>query len=477
MNKVFISSTYLENKEIRDKLGLNLSKAGYTVRIAENTRSVPGFVPNDLIKNGDNVEVSDLCLSELANSDIVIGILSGGLGSEIQYNNNKLRAKHFEMEIFSAILQNKPIALYILPTFVPDQETLTFINCLTGKELLYNVTHPGELYDQVVKYCDRKIQTKKTPEATSIIKLLSIIRASFNTVRSHKLFLPFLGKYSLNYVTPNLDLAKWALLDASKQDDLHIRLGRLWVAIKELMPSNPTSTNDSEVRLLWRDLLKTWISCSSWYGLHSHIYLGTVASTTALWNFQERERIATSLKTEMPVGAVASANYSLIQRIPSAFIRHFAYRSLLRFLDKNIPVSSSAVGNLLIRGSINLRLGNPWGGITDFKKALHIVESSNSTPASAGNAKVHLALGLAMALRRREARALMDEGLGEIRGNVGPGELMRALRKAMEIETKIPFGDRERAAKFKREADAIAANSNSYLDQVRHFPNIKHDGE
>jgi hypothetical protein len=473
--KVFISSTYVNNKSLRSKLATHLAREGHHVSIAETTQDQPGFIDLNQIDRSDIIEISDLCLSELAKSDIIIAILTGGLGSRLRINDELFRAKHFELEIFSGLMQGKPILLCSLPNFEADYDTRSLVDSLIEGRKIYRFQNEEDLIYSALRYCAEigNIRNKgRVDESVKLTKALSIIRASYRTVKSHNFFLPLFGTTSLEPTAPNIEYAEDALNHAENQENLHLRLSRLWAALKELLPSQPSRINDPRVSALWERLLTSWTYASSWYGLHAHIYLGSVAAATSLWTLrlnEHRNDASSAPGKQLPVGQLVSANYSLIQRIPYP-IRYFAFWSLLRFLDKNRDPSRGNSNILLLRGSINFRLFRPLSSINDFRSALQIVERNNAAPAAVGDVKIHLALPLALVGRRREARAMVDDGISQIRDRVGSGELLRALRKAIQIE-KLPLGDPERAAEFRRQADEIIAKAGGQLDQSRHFRN------
>lgn len=474
--KVFISSTYASNKLLRTRLAGELEAEGFQVVIAEGTGRASGFVTHDLLARSDIIEVSDRCLSELASSDVIVCILSGGLGSSIRLEDALFRAKHFEVELFSALMQGKPIFLCSLPSFEPDPDTREFVRCLTEDRLVRPMHGEDDLIASALRYCESalhgELNQQQRDNSLPLRKGLSILRASYRSTRSHKMFLPFLGNIVIEGMPPDLDAAQQALSEAEGQEDLHLRISRLWIALRELLPSVPHSTNDPRAAALWERLLSNWVGTSSWYGLHAHVHLGAVAAATGLWNVRARDLAKNKRDVShqgMPVGSVASANYSLIQHIPSLPIQYLAFRTLRRFIDKNMSLSPKSGENLLIRGSINMRLMNPLASEADFRDALRLLESGNAKAQTIADAKVHLAVPLAYLGRRGEARSLVDEGLSQMRDRVEPGALLRALRKAIQIE-RLPFGDRERSTAFSKEAQELAKAEKGYLDQIRHFP-------
>jgi hypothetical protein len=472
LGTVFISSTYADQKDLRQQLANRLHAEGHRVFIAEPTSSVPGFIDSTVSSARDVIEVSDQCLHALAKADVVICVLSGSLGTQIRVRDTLFRAKHFELELFSALLQHKPILLCALPDFTPDLEAAGFIECfLEGNTDYARLSNDRELFDSAVSFCARyghkRYEQRGATRTRLLIRNLSILRAAFRSIRSHQMLLPFLGRLPVADGEPNLDTAEQALIRARGERNLHLRFSRLWIALRELLPTMPQPSADAHANALWEELLSSWISAGSWYGLHGHLYLGTVAAATGLWHLRAARHNDRNDRRGMPVGSIVSTNYSLIQRIPSAPIQYLAFRSLCRFIDRHMHVSDSGPQILLIRGSINLRIWNPLGAASDFREALRVLEAKSAPPHEIADAKTHLALPLAFLGQRRQARKLIDEGLAEMRHTSEPGFMLRALRKAIQIE-KLPFGDQDRAAQFKHEAEQIG-NAEGYLDQSRHF--------
>lgn len=463
---VFISSTYADQVGLRQRLAYRLHAEGHRVFIAEPTSSAAGFIDLEGQSSRDVIEVSDSCLKALAQADAVVCILAGSLGSPIRLRDTLFRARHFEMEVFSAVVQSKPIFVCALQNFQPDPETRGFLECvLQGKVNYAQFPNEQELLDGAIAFCAGHERRRRQPLAGRIAGSLSIDRASFGTVRSHRMLLPFLGQMPLVDWQPNVDAAQLALTQAKTERDLHLKLSRLWIAMRELLPAVPQTSKDTQINALWDDILAAWVSASSWHGLHGHVYLGPVAAATGLWHLRVARSGERARDTEMPVGTVASANYSLIQRLPSPVVRHLAYRSLRRFLDRHMHHCGPKV--LLIRGSISLRLWNPHAAIADFREVLRALEATDASPLEVADAKIHLAVPLAFIGQRRQARWLINEGLGEMRGKSDPGPMLRALRKATQIE-KVPFGDPERVRQFELEA-RLVGKSEGYLDQSRHF--------
>lgn len=480
--KVFISSTYTDSKELRQRLAKHIEAEGHLAILAEPTADMPGGVDINCFTAPDVVEISDQCLKALSSSDAVVCVLAGALGSPIRLGEMLCRARHFELEVFSAFLQRKPILLCSLPDFSPDAETDAFLRCIKSEvptEDRIQVKSASDLFDAVASFCE-KLAPKDSREDSkrkvsyhqnqTFPQALSIVRASYASVRSHKMLLPFLGDLTGGVGRPNVDVARVSLDSAIGQKDMHIKIGRLWIALRELLPSKPQDVADRAVLEIWDDLLSEWVRAGSWYGLHAHLYLGAVAAATGLWHirstYNSKLRVADT-KREMPVGAIASTNYSLIQRLPNPIVRHLAFRSLRRFLDHNMKMSSKIAGNLQIRGSINTRLLNLFAAVRDFRTALEIYERDHAPPETIGDAMVHLAVPLFVLQRRGEARRLFDIGLDMMRGRAQTGFFLRALKKATYVEEQF-FGDLERSQHFRAEAKRFG-QADGYLDQSRHF--------
>lgn len=473
LRTIFISSTYADQKDLRHRLANRLHAEGHRVLIAEPTSNVPGFIHPALLHSRDLIEISDHCLRALADADAVVCILSGSLGSRVRVRDTLFRARHFELELFSALIQRKPILLCALPDFTPDSETQGFVACLLdGKADHAKPSNEKELFDSAAAFClgsQRDQDGRRGGRLGLLVRNLSVLRAAYGSLRSHRMLLPFLGRMPISEERPSLDTAQQALIHARGERDLHLRISRLWIALRELLPTRPEPSADPYVINLWEDLLSLWTSAGSWYGLHGHLYLGSVAAATGLWQLRAAHHSAGDDRGGLPVGAVVSTNYSLIQKIPSAAVRQLAYRSLRRFLDRHMHLSDNRPQNLLIRGSINMRLWNPIGSAGDFRDALRVLEDRKAPPNEIGDAKVHLAVPLAIVGRKKQARMLIDEGLADMRGRSEPGAMLRALRKAIQIE-RMPFGDKDRAEQFRQEASQIG-KAEGYLDQSRHFEN------
>lgn len=469
--KVFVSSITKLNAERRTNIVERLCGIGVQAVTAETIGHNIGFIklPPD---RRNRIEASDICLENIASCDLVMCVINENLGSHILKEDVILEAKHFEIEILSASLQRKPMVIWNASTSVRDHETQDFINCILTDDNLCSTSSLDaaiaaiELYQQTGNHGFGNKQKSNNPKMYGLTNRLAIIRASYGSLFSQRMELPFLGSAIFTGSRPNVDLALDLAADATRQQNLHIRIARLWGSIRELSPSHPLDSSDPIILHAWDKVLGAWASAASWYGLHAHIHVGCVAACTTHWRLRQimRAGLPGNKDIEIPVGALASANYSLIKRLP-LLIRIGAFRKLIKFMDENISQAQYTSGLLAIRGSINIQLLNPFAAYRDFELGLRKLEEQGGSPLRVADAKIHLAVASGMLFRRSEARALIDDGLREMRGKVSAGEMLRALRKGIFVE-KIPFGSRRRKIELIEEFNHLKRDNSGYLDQM-----------
>src|SRR5262249_49587578 len=151
------------------------------------------------------------------------------------------RARHFELELFAAVLQAKPVLLCALPDFSPDEDTREFLECLTQSQPdpIHKAGDMSDLITTALRFCERvdhqgvQVRFGRGP---ALVRTLSMGRAAYASIRSHKILFPFLGPITTDYKAPDLDRARQALQESKAQTNMHLQMSRLWVAIRELLP-------------------------------------------------------------------------------------------------------------------------------------------------------------------------------------------------------------------------------------------------
>jgi tetratricopeptide (TPR) repeat protein len=176
---------------------------------------------------------------------------------------------------------------------------------------------------------------------------------------------------------------------------------------------------------LWDKVLGFWTSAASWSGLHGHLYAGTVAP------LHSQVIIRAQLPGgHAPTGPLASAYYSIGNLMPFGSRRLDWLMRSLQYIEEAISVSGGQnPGHLAVRGSIRLRLGNPWSAVSDFKRMLQTRERMGESEESLGDAMVHLGYGYLFCGRWWKGRDYLERGIEALSKNPNDPGIARAQRK------------------------------------------------
>jgi hypothetical protein len=146
-----------------------------------------------------------------------------------------------------------------------------------------------------------------------------------------------------------------------------------------------------------------------------------------------------------PLGARASAIYSIAQRMDSRERKFFHYHQVVMLSTQAVARDVTGEnGALLIRAHALMqmaRLGHfwkLWEATKDFRKCLEIRNTSGAAPAGIGEVKTDLGFCYVLSGRRRRGMALLQEGVALMRCDKtanGKAFLARGLRKLEHAAT------------------------------------------
>ena len=405
--------------------------------------------------------IIDRCFAGIRECDLFVFLLTGRHGSGVTYFHDSAEASFLELELFAASALHKPILVLHERGHEPE-DALRDTMILLGQTFTpagYVLDDENGLHRAFLDACSSlRAGSLKFDEAATLARLpewLSLQRTRRNAERD--LLDPRLaflgGGLRAGTGRPNPDLAAKLL----EQVSLGIRpvmgherplphgaaLFRLWAAMRELMDQSGRTLEDPAIAVLWDRAFGLWATKASWFGLHGHLWMGPLAAINSQISLRQtfassREYVAAGDVRE-PVGARASAIYSIAQRMVSRRRKLFHYRQVAllstQVIDRNgdsRPGALSIRGHALMRMAQLGRLWNLWGALGDFRKSLDLRIAAAAKPASIGEAMCDLGYCYALTRRRGTGLSFVKEGVSLLRSDQTPnglGFLARGLRK------------------------------------------------
>ena len=447
----------------------------------------------------DPLAVADELVDRLKASESVVVLLAGTRHSDFQTGSPLLigeqvvATSHFEMEVLAAAISGKPIHLFKLQGFNPGPRLRALLNCLRFAYPEWS-SREEQTESEVIRAVEKILRDAPSPRAAVGRNRMKGTVHAFFLERGR---VALNGGPEVNFLNGELEVrggevnvraVEQVIADASGfvpggargvgAIDVQKRLSRAWIALRELMACSfdpedrwHRSVYRPELLPLWDRALNAWSGAAAWSSLHGHIYLGPVATLSAIAKARRIARNDRQVRLSMdsnsllhPYGGFASAWYSIAQRLPLFAARH-AYEHSLRNVNLGLQDAPKDSGLHAVRGSIELRLGRPWRAVADYEKAWRQHPCSYVECPETGQIITELAFGSIFVGRWIRARRLADRGLEQMRRlETEDGFLARALRKCAMIH-KIT-GNLRRAKELQEEAKQIALRTKAF-DQVR----------
>lgn len=461
---VFITSPYRELVHERQYLATVLHSEGYRVWLAEGTseHAIQAGIKAPLPKN--EMDTSDECLLRLSEADLVLAIAGKGLGSEIKGHAARLRARHFELELFSALTQNKPVCILIGE--VDDYgETLEFIKAISRSPVkFFRLANIDNKIGELLSYL-RKLPSGKSlrrHEHAPASKWTGLSTEVLRRTRS-----PVFGVFddTLLHNPRNSDINEDALqrllVEIRTITSAHLKFGRIWSALREIhgVPFEVLSQHRYFEPIC--ELFREWISVSAYYGVHAHLQTGELAACKNLF------RLSLKANTPLRPDFDISALYNVGKKLPLA--SKFVYmKQLERRIFTHIHKLGPHHNHFLMLGSLHMQMLSPLRAASYYRRSLDIMDRD---PVATDQAHAMLKLQLAGALIsqffipgvRKEVRDILQlEGIYAVKTGHA-GERIRALNKCLKICKYFQF--RDLLAEFDKMRDEIP-DANSYLDQT-----------
>jgi hypothetical protein len=496
---VFLSSVF------KDTFGDAFQPVPLRQRILEEKRSLPVWLwayehywPENVEDPGPDADtIIDRCFAGIKSADLFVFILTKRHGSGVTYFEDPSWASYLELELFAAAILRKPIVVLHLRGHEPEdalRDTLLLLSraFTTGE---YIIDNENGLYRRFRELCDSlaagTLKFRDRSATAHLPEWLSVQRSrpglEEDLLDPSIMFLG--GQFTSPKPSANPDRAARLLAQVSSgmrpspvagQSMLPhgAALFRIWAAMRELMDKKGTTLSDPSTAVLWDRGLGLWASRASWFGLHGHVWMGPLAavnSQTALRAaFASSPEYAGAQDVREPLGARASAIYSIAQRMDTRWRKLWHYRQVLILTTQAIERDTGAQqGALSIRGHAQMqmaRLGivwKLWHALEDFKNSLELRINAGAAPANVGEAMTDLGFCYVLIGKWNKGLSLLQEGVVLMRNDAsatGKAFLARGLRK-LEHAAKLT-GAWSLARKVLEERLAVSVEAEA-LDQAR----------
>lgn len=436
----FLSSLYTELKGLRRDVYNLKDVVGNSIWVAEH--SEPELV------NQEPLEIVDTLIERVRQAHMFICIFAGSRterdhGSPVPLGDRQSHVSYFEVELYQAALQGKPIHLFLAEGYAPGPRMQALIKALRWAmpEAL-----PGPMSQaEILKAIERLLVhpprvPRRFPRRPSrlqwLVGKLDDDRSSSwrqNGDYPDVLFLD--GVLEPRSARPDKDLIQSALSEAAKQRDQERKLARIWIALRELMAAPYLESRYQEYRPLWNEALGRWASAGAWYGLHGHLYMGCLAALRTMATVRELIRPTSpgSLPPESvqhPGGPIASAHYSIAKLSPTSGRRRKNFEKALGHLQTSLAARPSDESGLLaIRGSVHLQLGNASRAVEDYEAVLQLRQKAGEDAGRIGEALSELGFGYLRQGRLLKGRDYLEQGVRLLASSDRVEFLVRAREK------------------------------------------------
>jgi len=449
---------------------------------------------NDARPDADTIV--DRCFRGVRDCDLFVFILTGRHGSGVSYREDPVLASYLELELFAAAMLNKPVIVLHQRGREPESQLADALHLLRSlsSTTQYVVDDEEALFRHFVDVCEILAAKEQQPllhgNSWRLPDRLSVrrSRARIDDELSNPRLRFLDNQLPLYRNEADPDRARGLLdevasgvrrIDGEQRLMSHgAALCRIWAAMRELTDKDGSALANPEAAQLWDGALGLWATQASWFGLHGHVWMGPLAAINSQLevrqNLARRPGFSDSLGVREPLGARASAVYSVAQRMSSRWRQLHHFRETMKLSGLALERDGNAQqGVLSIRGHAQFRmaqLGLVWhvlGAESDFRKSLAIRERAGGDARSVGEAKTDLGLLLAVTWRQTSGFQLLEEGVELLRGGESANAksfLARGLRKLETAAERV--GKRDLAASARAERLAITDEIDA-LDQAR----------
>ncbi len=352
------------------------------------------------------------------------------------------RTSYFEIELFQAALLQRPIHVFEFDGFTPDTQLRCVLDALRPslRPVQWEVVRDDtELVAAMRKVLERSADRPKpawvdTRTLANLATQLWDKRARNGELSSGETPVRWLNGSFIGGRPPDPSVATMLLVRAQQEKNQERRLGRLWMALRELMAAPYTDDAFAELRPLWSQALLGWWGAASWYGLHGHAFLGPLAAGKTF--AEVNQRLRTRLGEENarnyahPAGSLASSHYSVAKLLLDRRGRRWHYDEALRQVQRGLDEGVDEPSGLhLIRGSIVFRQRKPWQAVEEYRTALRLREQARAHSQKIGEALAELGFAYLFTGRIWRGRRLIRDGVRLLEDSPESGFLLRAQRK------------------------------------------------
>jgi tetratricopeptide (TPR) repeat protein len=388
----------------------------------------------------------DECLRNIQRSQIFICLLHKrhGTGVGIPGTTQKWGASYFELEVFEAVLLGMPIYVFESNVFAPERPLRDLLDMLgPALHLPARRLSDDAIVEEVERLLAGDVPAKARDDSpkrqyetiTRVVRSFARGRGSGRTHLTNRPELEFLGGRFQAGTALDIDKTDRAIAEARAESNKLQRLTRLWIAIRELANAPYARRGFEDFLPLWNAALGEWANAGSWYGLHAHLYMGCLAALGSMErvraSLRELKRTVPESLRIAPHGALASEFYAMAKYLE----RGKWHKSALSLAGEHIDAAmrvrgGDRAGQLGIRASIRLALGDRARAVTDYRRALSIRNAEAEGDDFIGDAESELGFALLSGRGRSKGLAYQERGVERLT-KVGnrPGLLVRAKRK------------------------------------------------
>ena len=492
--KIFVSSTF------KDIAFDGETELALRRRIIEEAAAQPVTCWAYEVQFRDRIDdtdtILDRCFDGIRGCDLFVFLQTGQHGSGARYLDDSVLSTYLELELFAAaMLQKRMLILHLRGRDPPSALHDAMVLLKRSFEgVIYHEGDERELCEQFRLACQRLVG--RAPDSsdelsTRLPEWLSIRRTQATVPRDLEApALLFLGGHGgragkrsdIDRATRLLGQVTSGVRDGPVEQRAMSHgaaLFRIWSAIRELMDESGSTQADPVTAPLWDRAWGLWASNASWFGLHGHLQMGPLAAVNSQGllrrEFAADKSFHPPADVREPLGAKASALYSVAQRVHSRARQVFHYEQVERLATQAIRYDkANTQGVLSVRAHAAMRLARlgrlwkVWDAERDLRKSLKIRERVGGSPAQIGESKTDLGFLFAHTFRSKRGFELMEEGVKLMRTDKGASStpfLMRGLRKLEQAALR--HGRTNQAEDARREIAALARTSEAF-DQERH---------
>ena len=282
-SKIFISSCF------SDPLGIYLNirelvkkKFGEKVWMAERYKKL-----TNTLSPLENVE---FCVDAVSQCEFFVAFISTRIGSRVIIEDSIQQCSFFEMELFVAVLLQKPILIFQLDNFNPGPRIVRLLNLLQRiSPAGFKMVEGKKSESEIIKELDKLLTLKAKSKIYKIPTNLYVDNFFFERHKEYNVYreLPninFLDNFlsDSKIKMPDKENFEIILTKVKNTDNYYYKLCLLWMAIRKLRRVPYFEKKYESFKFYWIQILEEWASASAWYQLHGHIHLGYLATSVTL---------------------------------------------------------------------------------------------------------------------------------------------------------------------------------------------------